>query len=312
MASARNITSDIWADEWFGSLTFMQQALWIGLFSKCADMQGRMRDIPTLIRSQVWPYQDVPIDDINEALAIFDDAHKLYRYEVNGKLYIQLLRWWAYQCTKFAGESLFPPPPEWIDHVNTHQGTTEIKRNWTNFKDHAAQESTYVIPSTEINTDASTEINTAPHIHINIPIHNQNHIHDDGVPSSAANCSGAPILPPPRKSTRQREPVLDNAALQAYQGVFHCRPNREQCILITEKVIPSSIEQWKDVLKAWRLHDYSPKNVPSMLDWFRDGIPKNGNGKPHARAAPGLPPQIIQSADEAMRRNVEDNGDWLQ
>lgn len=286
MASARVITSDIWADEWFGNLSFMQQALWIGLFSKCADMQGRMRDIPTLIRSQVWPYQDVPVDDIERALTLFNDAHKIYRYEVNGKLYIQLLRWWAYQCTRFAGESLFPPPPGWIDHINTNHGETNIKSNWTNFKDHAEQELAYLIPSTEIITGVSTEVGTDPHIHIHIPNHNHNQDHPEGVPSGAQPALAPPEKPiiQPRKSTRQR--IYVNEAVKAYSDITRVNPNGPQADEITEKVAPSALDKWKSVLKAWMIAGHLPTNVTGMLDWYRDGIPKNGNGKPHARAGP--------------------------
>lgn len=292
MASARTITSDIWADEWFGNLTFMQQALWIGLFSKCADMQGRMRDIPTLIRSQVWPYKDVPVEDIEQALAVFDDARKIYRYEVNGKLYIQLLRWWAYQCTKFAGESLYPPPPGWTDHVNTHAGTIEIKRNWTNYKDHAEQEQAYSIPVLEPNTDASTESNTAPHIYIqnyiqnHIPIQNQTTT-TEALARQEVVVVGSPPVDAPKMALIGKL-VEDNFGLSAtFRGYMQDAIEEygadELLFALNEKVLNGG--------RTW-------KYVIGILENRKNGVvrPPRGNGHSPPISAP-------MSAEEMIRLN---------
>jgi hypothetical protein len=287
MASARTITSDIWADEWFGNLTFMQQALWIGLFSKCADMQGRMRDIPTLIRSQVWPYQDVPVVDIEAALAVFTDAHKIYRYEVNGKLYIQLLRWWAYQCTKFAGESLFPPPPGWIDHVNT-----DIKKNWTNFKDHAEQELAYIIPSTEHQYCSPVlESNIDPHIHIQ----NQNYIHiQNHTTTEALARPDVVVVDPPAvdipKMALIGKLVEDNFGLSAtYRDLMKDAIEEygadELLFALNEKVLNGG--------RTW-------KYVISIMDNRKKGIvrPPRPPGNGH-----GMPVQKEMSGEEMIRLN---------
>jgi hypothetical protein len=103
----------------------------------------------------------------------------------------------------------------------------------------------------------------------------------------------------PRPSTRIREPVPINAALQAYFDVMQVRPNREQALVITKTITPSNIDKWKNVLRAWKLHDYKPGNVPGMLEWYETGIPTNGGGK--ARAAPVT--QAVQSGEEMIRLN---------
>jgi hypothetical protein len=77
------------------------------------------------------------------------------------------------------------------------------------------------------------------------------------------------------------------------------RPNREQAVVITATITPSTIDKWKDVLRAWKQHDYKAGNVPGMLDWYQNGIPTNGHGKPQARAAPD---PVIDVA-EAIRLN---------
>ena len=171
MASTRAIASDIWADEWFGTLDFFQQILWVGLFSKCADMQGRIRDNPMYIRSQLWPYQDVKIEQIEQGLAIFAKSNKIYRYEAQGAKHIQLLRWWSYQCPRFAGASQFPPPPGWQDHIRTSYDGKMIEENWQDTSSHIAQEREYCPPMADAMTAPMTAPMAAPsystHVYIN-------------------------------------------------------------------------------------------------------------------------------------------------
>jgi hypothetical protein len=38
------------------------------------------------------------------------------------------------------------------------------------------------------------------------------------------------------------------------------------------------IEKWAEVIKAWVLRGYRWDNVSGMLDWYKNGIPSNGNG----------------------------------
>lgn len=134
---ARYIDSDIWADEWFSELSFFEQALWIGLFSKCADNQGRLRDNAALVRSAVFPTRDVPLAEIEAALAKFAEAWRILRYKIDGKPFLQILRWWDHQCPRFATPSEFPAPPGWQDHVKATIRGQVIKVNWANPEEHA-------------------------------------------------------------------------------------------------------------------------------------------------------------------------------
>ncbi len=115
MANRRIILSDIWADEFFGPLSFFEQVLWVGLFSRCADDQGRMIDNPTIIRANIMPYKDTPIADIEAALEMFANEGKLLRYEVDGKRYIQIVNWWDHQQGQWAMPSKYPAPEGWKD-----------------------------------------------------------------------------------------------------------------------------------------------------------------------------------------------------
>lgn len=135
---ARYIDSDIWADEWFSELSWFEQALWIGLFSKAADNQGRLRDSPALIRSEVFPTKDVALEEIEAAIAKFALAWRVHRYEVDGKRYLQILHWWDHQCPRFATPSRFPAPEGWTDHVRSSLRGKMVLIDWTKPEDHAA------------------------------------------------------------------------------------------------------------------------------------------------------------------------------
>ena len=123
----RNISADIFADEFFGSLSKVHRLLWLGLLLNIADDQGRMIDNVALMRSLLFPYDtDVTVKDIDKGLTIFKDKHKIERYEIgvngSGKRLIQIVNWWKYQkSTQWAGRSQFPAPSKWMDRIRAHE-----------------------------------------------------------------------------------------------------------------------------------------------------------------------------------------------
>jgi len=130
MANRRMISSATWEDEFIGGLTYFQRCLWIGLFSTCADDQGRLIDNAVVIRSRLFPYDDIPASDIEEGLSIYERAGKLIRYSVKGKKYIQLLKWWENQKPQWAARSKHPSPEGWDDRIRTRENDKYISINW--------------------------------------------------------------------------------------------------------------------------------------------------------------------------------------
>jgi hypothetical protein len=123
----RNIASNIFADEFFGSLSKVHRLLWLGLLLNIADDQGRMMDNVALVRSLLFPYDtDVTVKDIEKGLIIFQAAHKILRYTIgtngSGKRLIQIVNWWKYQkSTQWAGRSQHEAPPKWMDRIRAHE-----------------------------------------------------------------------------------------------------------------------------------------------------------------------------------------------
>ena len=64
MANKRMINGDTFEDEFFTTLSVFDRLLWIGCITKLADDQGRFRDNAALIRSNLFPMDDIPLNDI--------------------------------------------------------------------------------------------------------------------------------------------------------------------------------------------------------------------------------------------------------
>lgn len=131
MASRRMISASIFEDEFFGELSMFERLLWIGLFSACADDQGRFSANPAVIRSKIFPYDDVKLSDITRGIEHFSEAGKLHQYEAEGKNLCQFITWWTYQTPAWAMPSKMPAPKGWQDRAKYHKTPEKvITLNW--------------------------------------------------------------------------------------------------------------------------------------------------------------------------------------
>ena len=134
MANRRMIHASIWQDEDIAGLTDRQQLLFIGLFSN-ADDQGRLQGHPMLIRSLVFPYRDISSEDMLKDLGAIPKAAAVLFYEVEGKSYIQLTRWWEYQQLQWAKPSTLPAPNGWADRIRVRSGDGVRVESWPGITD---------------------------------------------------------------------------------------------------------------------------------------------------------------------------------
>lgn len=166
MAEKRIITSDIWQDDWFGTLPMFEKLLWIGLFSRVADDQGRMIDNAVVIRAMVFPYDDIPVNQIERALQTYEQCDKVIRYEIEGKKYLQIKNWWDHQQGQWATPSKHPAPEGWTDRVRSYIKGVYREENWdkkgnktTPQVDTPAGQSTWTPHVAGHNPDPDPEIN---------------------------------------------------------------------------------------------------------------------------------------------------------
>ncbi len=93
MARARNIKPGFFTNEVLAELPFESRLLFIGLWT-IADRAGRLHDRPKRIKMQVFPGDSVDVDALLEQLA---NAGFIWRYEVEGQRYIQVINWDKHQ-----------------------------------------------------------------------------------------------------------------------------------------------------------------------------------------------------------------------
>jgi len=131
MTNKRMINGDTFEDEFFTTLSIFDRLLWIGCITKLADDQGRFRDNVALIRSNLFPMDDIPLNEIEKAIQLFSIDGRILRYEKGGKKLIQIVNWWKHQKPRWASASNYPAPDGWVDRYRYHgEGNKIIESNW--------------------------------------------------------------------------------------------------------------------------------------------------------------------------------------
>jgi len=127
----RVIAPEIFDDEWAGRLSDREYRIWTGLIARIADDQGRFIDNAVVVRSRLYPYQDVPAADVQAALDRFVADGKLHRYELDGKTLLQIVNWWRHQKPRWAARSAWSPPDGWRDRVRTRESGEYVEEAWS-------------------------------------------------------------------------------------------------------------------------------------------------------------------------------------
>jgi hypothetical protein len=117
--SASVVSPELFDDEWFGQLHDREMLVWIGVFSRLRDDQGRFVENAALARARLFPYRDVPVVDVQRALDRFVQDGRLHRYQVDGQRLLQIITWWEHQKPQWATASKLPSPEGWTDRVRT-------------------------------------------------------------------------------------------------------------------------------------------------------------------------------------------------
>jgi hypothetical protein len=127
----RLIDTDIWSDDFFTEQDITTRLIWIGLITGCADDQGRFIDNIQWIHTKIFPMDNIDNSIIGKSIEAIEKYGRIRRYEADGKNLIQIVHWWEYQKSRWAGRSKYSPPIGWVDRIRYHgQGGKEIKENW--------------------------------------------------------------------------------------------------------------------------------------------------------------------------------------
>lgn len=93
MARARNIKPAFFMNEDLVELPFQDRLLFIGLWT-LADREGRLEDRPKRIKMEIFPADDVNVD---ESLTRLASTGMIVRYQVAGSRYIQIVNFLKHQ-----------------------------------------------------------------------------------------------------------------------------------------------------------------------------------------------------------------------
>jgi hypothetical protein len=121
------IDPNIWMSEDVGKLSLFERLLLIGMFSN-ADDEGKGRANPPLIRSLIFPYDDIPISDIEAALGRIKQYIHIEIYEVDGSRYYKFSNWKKWQRVDKIQKSIIPePPPNDSENDSKNDSTTSSR-----------------------------------------------------------------------------------------------------------------------------------------------------------------------------------------
>ena len=88
---------------------------------------------------------------------------------------------------------------------------------------------------------------------------------------------GEKMARPRRAAPKQRDARFEHPAIQAIRTVTGKTPNKDTWdVLIARVHTPVDVPRLTECWQAWRMRNYSPVNLSGLLDWYDNGIPRNG------------------------------------
>jgi hypothetical protein len=312
-AQRRMISSALWSDLDFVSLTPVARLLWLALISN-ADDQGRLQGHPALVRSLCFPAEDMALDAISDKLQAIEHLGWIILYERDDKQYIQIAKWWKHQTMTWAQPSQHPAPDGWRDSQRYRVGDHVVAENWDS-KPSAYIQSTYGVHTDDDGNRASVPDNiTEP----NLTELKGNITESDGAPA-------APLvspIPPNRAIDHETlpEPELLRDLMHAFQrgtgqtetdalpsGTARTALRR----LLDDKRAPPDIEACARWLKTgyWADKALSVNTLAEAIgQWIAQGKPDKANG--HGKQKQGARGSSWTDAELKAARQKEAGQDW--
>lgn len=157
MARRRMIDPNFWVSEDVARLSIFERLLLIGLFSN-ADDYGKGRAHPAYIRSTIFPYDDIPLKEIEKALQNIQKYINIVFYEAEGNKYYKFLNWDKWQTVQKPQESKIPEPPAVLELPNNKiRSTPESFQNDSRIIPELFQNDSGIISNLDENESSSKE-----------------------------------------------------------------------------------------------------------------------------------------------------------
>ena len=113
MARKRMIDPNFWTDEKVGECSIQERLLFIGLISN-ADDEGYGRANPKLLKSLVFPYDDLRASDLEKWLSHLGGLKMVVLYKLNEQTYFYLPNFRKHQ-------TINKPTPSSIPKIETER-----------------------------------------------------------------------------------------------------------------------------------------------------------------------------------------------
>lgn len=107
MARKRMIDPNFWTDEKLGECSIEERLLFMGLISN-ADDEGYGRANSKLLKSLIFPYDDLEISDLEKWLFHLGNLKIVVLYKYDGQTYYNLPNFLKHQTINKPRESTFP------------------------------------------------------------------------------------------------------------------------------------------------------------------------------------------------------------
>ena len=145
---SRVIKPEFWSDEKLARVSRDARLLFAGLWST-SDDYGVTKGHPMWLRSQIFPYDDIECEKVQEWLAELEKIGAIIKFTHNDEIYYFIKNFRKHQTVDRPSKSRNPAPPE--DILNGHNGHSE------NTRQTLASVSRVAIDETETETETETE-----------------------------------------------------------------------------------------------------------------------------------------------------------
>jgi len=239
---------------------FFATTLWM-LFFVILDSEGRGYDKPSWIRSEAFPMrEDVTNEMITEAMNWFSDRGMIERYELDGRKYFRIppTKWQYYQPSAYKeSPSVIPAPlgetqsfagaaePEKLTDSEPAQSFAELRGVTQSNAEKRGEAPRKVVPDSDSDSDSDSNANTR----------------ESG---KIAKTAISPALS-----------GADHPAILAVKQITGLMPQKGAFGLVIDRLGDNpDLEKLRAVFAVWCAAGFKPVNVGGILDWYRDGIPK--------------------------------------
>jgi hypothetical protein len=259
----RIIDPSFWEDLDVIKLSRDERLLMTAMITAGADDHGRLKANGAYLKRLAFAFDDdlTVADTDRMILHIGQCCKNVQLYEVNGERYAYFTNWLKYQGIKYQSKSVIPEPV-----------LTDHRQSFPTVENFGESEEIFSNPPPGRVGLGSVELSRVG-------------LGGDNGADAPGDDSPAPEAPKPVKRANPRsDPRSKTPAIQAAKPINNGRypPVALYGLILDALGDAPDLARMTECRQAWLARGYNPNAWTWLLEWYRDGIPKNGK----ARASP--------------------------